>query len=63
MSVKASLSVAVIIFAFTCTYKNRNCVFLVLEWSPGEENKVFGDLKSAGKNMDEKEGRSEDRGQ
>ena len=62
---KTSLSVVVIIFAFTCTYKNRNYIFPVLERCLGQENKkkVFGDLKSAGKNMDKKENRSEDTGQ
>lgn len=62
---KKSLSVVVIIFAFPCPYKNRNYVFPVLERCLGQENKekVFGDLKSAGKNMDKKEDRSEDRGQ
>lgn len=53
-----------IIFAFTRTYKNRNCIFLVHERRQVQENKqkVFGDLKSTGTNMDKKEDRSGDRG-
>lgn len=61
---KTSLNVRVIIFAFTCTYKSRNYVFLVLEKYLVQEDKdeVFGDLKPAVKNMDKTQDRNEDRG-
>lgn len=54
-----------IIFAFTFTYKNRSYIFPVLERCLGQENKekVFGYLKSEGKNMDKEEDRGEDRGE
>lgn len=52
-----------IIFAFTCPYKNKYSIFLVHERCQGQGNKekVFGDIKFTGKNMDKKEDRSKDR--
>lgn len=59
---KTSLSVLVIIFAFTCTYKKRNYIFPVLERCLGQENKekVFGEPEVCSKNVDKKEDRSVD---
>lgn len=47
-----------------CPYKNKNSIFLVHERCQGQGNKekVFGDIKFTGKNMDKKEDRSKDRG-